>query len=126
MNNLNRLYWLKKEIAQIENQIKELTVLSANSMNGMPKGGEVSSSVERFYEKLEKLKIKLQAKMEEYIAEKEQIEEYIEFITDAEIRVIARARYIENKTFEQIGKELHMDRTTAYKKLKRYTKGDKV
>ena len=59
--------------------------------------------------------------MEEYINEKESIEEYIETIEDAEIRVIARARYIENKTFEQIGKELHMDRTTAYKKLKRHT-----
>lgn len=121
MNNLNRLYWLKKEIAQIENQIKELTVLSANSMDSMPKGGEVSSSVERFYDKLERLKTKLQNKMEEYINEKESIEEYIETIEDAEIRVIARARYVENKTFEQIGKELHMDRTTAYKKLKRHT-----
>ena len=29
MKNLNKLYWLKQEVLQIENQIRELTILSA-------------------------------------------------------------------------------------------------
>ena len=120
MKKLNKLYWLKQEIAQIENQIKELTVLSATSMNGMPSGSNVSSPVERFYDRLERLKEKLQTKLDEYIIEKERIEDYIENIEDAEVRVIARKRFIENKDYQTIGDEMYIDRTTAYKKLKRY------
>ena len=120
MKELNTLYWLKHEKRQIENQIKELTVLSAVSMSGMPSGATVSSPVERFNERLEKLKEKLQQKCAEILIETERIEERIENIEDAEIRVIARKRFIETKTFKTIGEELFIDRTTAYKKLKQY------
>ncbi len=120
MKNLNKLYWLKQEITQIENQIKELTVLSAATINGMPKGNGTSSPVERFYERLEKLTEKLQAKLVQYITEKERIEDYIENIDDAEVRVIARKRFIENKTYQIIGDEMYTDGSTARKKLKRY------
>ena len=120
MKKLNKLYWLKREKVQIENQIKELTVLSAVSMNGMPKGNKVSSPVERFNERLERLKEKLQRKCAEILTETERIEEYIENIEDAEVRVIARMRFIENKTFQSIGEELFIDKSTAYKKLERY------
>lgn len=120
MKRLNKLYWLKKEIEQIEMQIKELTILSAMAMNGMPSGNSVSSPVEKFYDRLEKLRKKLQAKLNEYITEKERIEDYIENIEDAEIRVIARKRFIDNLDFQTIGNEMFMDRTTAYRKLKNY------
>lgn len=120
MKELNTLYWLKHEKRQIENQIKELTVLNAVSMNGMPGGSKVSSPVERFNERLEQLTEKLKRKCAEILVETERIEERIENIEDAEVRVIARKRFIETKTFETIGKELYIDRTTAYKKLKRY------
>jgi len=124
LKRLNKLYWLKNEIEQIEMQIKELTILSATAMSGMPSGGSVSSPVEKFYDRLEKLRTKLQAKLNEYITEKEYIEDYIENIEDAEIRVIARKRFIENKDFLTIGNEMYMDRTTAYKKLKKYIEKD--
>ena len=120
MKGLNKLYWLKKEKAQIENQIKELTVLSAVSMSGMPKGNKVSSPVERFNERLEQLTEKLQRKCDEILIETERIETYIENIDDAEVRVIARMRFIENKTFQVIGDELFIDKSTAYKKLDKY------
>lgn len=120
MKKLNRLYWLKQERIQIENQIKELTVLSAIAMSGMPSGSTVSSPVERFNERLEQLKEKLQRKCDEILTETERIEIYIENIEDAEVRVIARKRFIDNKTFQTIGDELYIDKTTAYKQLKKY------
>ena len=92
MKNLNKLYWLKRESVQIENQIKELTVLSAVSMSGMPSGSEVTSPVERFNERLEQLREKLQKKYTEILTETERIEAYIENITDAEIICIAGYR----------------------------------
>lgn len=124
MKRLNKLYWLKKEIEQLEMQIKELTILSAMAMSGMPSGNSVSSPVEKFYERLEKLRSKLQSKLDEYITEKERIEDYIENIEDGEIRVIARLRFIDNKDFQSIGNDMFMDRTTAYRKLKKYLEKD--
>lgn len=120
MKSLNRVYWLKKEKVQIENQIKELTVLSAVSMSGMPSSGAVSSPVERFNERLEQLREKLQRKCAEILTEIERIEGVIEQIEDPEIRVIARERFINNKKYQAIADGLHMDRTTPYKKLKNY------
>lgn len=123
MESLNKLYWIKKEIKKIENQIKELTFLSSASLDGMPRGSGVASSVERLYERLEKLKSKLAAKREKYVAEQERLEDFLETIEDAEIRVYARGRFIEHKSFEQIGNENYVDRTTVSKKLKDYIEG---
>ena len=120
MRKINTLYWLKLERIQIENQIKELTVLSAVSLNGMPSGSQVSSPVEQFNIRLEQLKEKLQRKCAEILSETERIETYVENIDDAEVRVIARKRFIDNKTFQVIGDEMYIDGTTARKKLKRY------
>ena len=120
MKNLNKLYWLKKEVAQIENQIKELTILSAFEMSGMPSSKSVSSPVERFYDRLDKLRTKLEKAKEMVTKEMESLESYIENIEDAEIRVLARARFLECKKWEEIANEMHMERTTASKKLKRY------
>lgn len=120
MKNLNKLYWLKKEVTQIENQIKELTILSAFEMSGMPSSNSVSSPVEQFYAKLDKLRTKLLKAKEKVADEVERLESYIESIEDDEIRTLARARYLECKKWEVIGDENHMDRATAYRKLKKY------
>ena len=121
MKNLNKLYWIKKEIKQIENQIAELTVISAITMSGMPKGSGVSSPVEKYNERLEKLKEKLAIKKANLIAEEERLEKYIDGITYAEVRVYARARFIDCKSYETIGNENFVDRTTVAKKLRNYT-----
>ena len=125
MKNLNRLYWIKKEIQQIENRIKELTVLSATAMSGMPSSKKASSPVERFVLRMESLTDKLAQKYEELANETERIEEYIECIEDVEVRLIARKRFIEHKDYQTIGDEMFIDRTTAAKKLKRYLEGEK-
>lgn len=120
MKNLNKLYWLKKEVTQIEDQIKELTILSAFEMSGMPSSKSVSSPVEKFYQRLDKLRTKLQKAKEKAAAEEERLENFIESIDDEEIRVLARARYLECKTWEVIGNENNMERTTASKKVRKY------
>ena len=120
MKNLNKLYWLKKEVTQIEDQIRELTILSAFEMSGMPSSNSVSSPVEKFYNRLDKLRSKLENAKEKVVVEKEWLESYIENIQDAEIRVLARARYLECKSWEVIGEENHMDRRTASRKLAKY------
>ena len=108
---------LKSEIRETELQIKELTIISGQSLNGMPSGNSVSSPVERFYDRLDKLQRQLADK-------KKRLENYINSIKDTEIRVIARLRFIENNRYQAIGDEMFMDRTTAYRKLKKYFEKD--
>ena len=89
-------------------------------MSGMPSGGSVSSPVEQFYNRLDKLRTKLAKAKTKVVQETERLESYIETIGDPEIRVLARMRYIECKNWETIGKECNMERTTASKKLRKY------
>ena len=104
----------------------DISILSANIMSDMPKGKKVTSPVEQFYDRLEALVTKLHLKLDEYVRERERIEEYIENIDDAEIRVLARKRFIENKDFQTIGNETFMHRTAASKKLKKYIEKRKI
>lgn len=122
MRNLNNVYWLKKEIKQITEQIQEMTMYQGSSFSGIPSGGGGGGSpIERYVLRKEKLIEKLQKLTDELVCEVQRVEEYIESIDDAEIRVIARKRYIENKDWQIIGEEMFMDRTTVSRKLKRYT-----
>jgi hypothetical protein len=120
LKRLNKLYWLKRRVAQIENQIKELTILSAFEMSGMPSGNSVSSPVEQFYNRLDKLRKELIKAKEKVVKEIARLEMCLSSIEDEEIQTLAWARFVECKSWEQIGEENHMDRTTAYKKLKNY------
>ena len=116
----NKLFWLKRRVKQIEDEIKELTVLSAVDMNGMPSGNSVASPVEIYNAKKEKLeaeKAKAEQKMED---EKKRLKEMLESIEDEEIQTIAYDRLYYCKDWETIGRENCMERTTAYKKLKNY------
>ena len=89
----------------------------------MPKGGNnITSSVERFTEKLLSLKGKLESKRLEYIEERIKMEDFLATIEDSEISLIARMRFIDNRSWEYIGKEMNMDRTTVSKKLSKYLK----
>ncbi len=67
---------------------------------------------------------KKQCLMEKRMVEAQLLEaelaEFINTIHDSEIRRIFHARYELGKTWEQIGKELHCDRTTAEKKVQKY------
>ena len=120
MNNLNKLYWLKKDVEKIENQIKELTILSAFEMSCMPSSNSISSPVENFFDNLDELRAILAQAKEKVVKEIARLESCLESIEDAEIRVLAKARYLECKSFEVIGEENHMDRRTVSRKLEKY------
>ena len=116
----NRMFWLKREVSQIKDEISELTVLSAMAMNGMPCGSSVSSPVELYYNRKAKLEAKLAKAERKVEEEKDRLEAMLESIEDDEVRVIATDRFLFCKTWETIGYENHMDRTTASKMLRKY------
>lgn len=124
MRGLNKIYYIKIEIEQIENEIKNLPIISSPQYTGMPQGTGVSNPIEAFYLKREKLIEKLDKKKTQLQEEIIIVESFIDRITDSEVRAIARMRYIDNMKWEDIGDKLHMERTTCSKKLRRYLKGN--
>lgn len=120
MKSLNKLYYIKIEIENIKNEIKNLPIIKSIDYSGMPHGTGVSNPVESYYLKKEKLLEKLNNKIEKYTEELIRIEGIIDKIEDIEVRAIARMRFINNMKWEEIGKELCLERTTCSKKLRKY------
>lgn len=122
MKSLNKLYYIKIEIENIKNEIKNLPIIKSIDYSGMPKGTGASNPIESYFLKKEKLLEKLNNKIEQYTDELIRIEAIIDKIEDIEIRAIARMRYINNMKWEEIGQELKLDRTSCSKKLRNYFK----
>ena len=124
MFNCNKLFWLKKEIEQLQSQIENLTYIKSTAIVSMSSGsGKNRSSVEETVIRIEELLTHLRMKLEEYVKERKTIEGIIDSIEDTETRAIARMRFIDNMKYYQIGKVLHIDQSTARKKLNQFFKG---
>lgn len=120
MRGLNKLYYLKIDIENIKEEIRSIPIISSPQITGMPHGSEMSSPVESYVFKKEKLEEKLNRKIAKYTEELERIENIIDKIDDAEVRAIARMRLVQGLKWEKIGEKVHQDRTTCAKKLKKY------
>ena len=120
MRGLNKLYYLKIDIENIKEEIKSIPTISSPQLTGMPHGTGVSNPIESYFLKKEKLIEKLNLKKEKYTEELLRIEDIIDRIDDEEIRAIARMRFVQCLTWEEIGERVHLERTTCSKKLRKY------
>ena len=136
MRGLNKLYYLKidieninAEIEDIEIEINSLPTISSSQITGMPHGTGVRNPLEAYYlkkealkEKLNQRKEKLLEKLTRYEEEKARIENIIEQIDVPEVKTIATMRFIKLMKWEDIGARVHLDRTNCARKLKKYIK----
>lgn len=120
MRGLNKIYYLKKEIRDLQLEIDTIPSVSAMNYSGMPHSTGVSDPTHNLALKREKLVDKLNKKQFKLLEEIERVEDVISTIDDVETRAIARKRFILNEKWEAIGEEMHIDRTACYRKLKNY------
>lgn len=120
MKKLNKLYFLKIEIKELEDEIKNLSEISSPGLSGMPHSNKKSNPIEQFFMKKQKLIEKLIKKLEKYVEELNMVENFIDSIEDVEIRTIARFRFIDNLKWEDISKRVHLDRSVCSRKLAKY------
>lgn len=115
---LSRYFYLKKEVKSIEDKLIEFgDGVSATSYEEKIGSSGVPSSIqEKRSILIEKLINARLTALEEYI----KIETYINKVEDSEIRSIMILRFQELKNWDEIGEELHMERTTVSKKLRKY------
>ena len=117
------MYYIKKEIEDIKKEIENIPELSGSEITGMPRASNISDPVTAYYIKKDKLIDKLSKKLCLYVDELMRIEMIIDKIEDDEIRIMSRMRFVQNMSWEEIGKEMHLDRTVCSKKVRKYLQG---
>lgn len=112
---LSKLKSIQKEIELIK---KELNTITEKYVTDKVTGSMVEHPYalthfkisgydsEGYSVKVKRLERKLKCKLDELMDERERLEEYIENIDNATIRMILRLRYINGLGWNQIGKEL--------------------
>lgn len=122
---LNELYWLNKEIEDLNNRLKELDNISISSSkisNQIKSNNGNNSIVERLALKKIELQNKIYENMILILTEKQKIEKFIETIPDSQIRTIIRLRNIDLMSWENIGKFMDLDRKTVSSKYNKFIK----
>lgn len=116
---LSQYYWLKKEIRSLEERIEEfgygvgaVAIKDTIVTSSTPK----SSIQEKRMQLLNQLIDARLTALEKYL----EIESYIETVEDSEIRQIMRYRFLDLKTWNEIGEEMKYDRTSISKKLRQF------
>lgn len=121
---LSKYHDTKLEIKQLEEVIKDLqnSVISSSKLTDAPRSHSIDSSTEQMALKLIKLKEKLEKKKTLLLDSLDELERFLDTVDDIKVRLIVRKRFIEGKSWQEIGQEIYADRTTPYYKLQRYLK----
>ena len=122
-HELSRYYYLKLEIRQLEDRIKEIesTTVGSSKITEMPhKKNTKSDPVERTVQLISKLKDKLENQKTKATEELIKINELIFSIKDSDARLILTKRYIEFKRWEKIAYELGISISSVYRIHRKY------
>ena len=122
---INKLYYINKEIGQIQKELYELKTKNfykRNILTGMPKGNSEHDIFSDYAEDIKTLEDMLHYNLKMLQIERKKIEEFLSSIGDVELRLIIRLRAVNNIKWEEIGAELGMDRTTLSKKFYKFFK----
>lgn len=123
------IYYINKEIKKIQEEIHALNndknFYKSNKLTGMPKGNLEADIFADYADDKETLQDMLVYSLKKLQLERKKAEVFLNTIEDAEIRLIIRLRVINNMTWEEIGAELRMERTTVSKKFRKFFKEQK-
>ena len=115
---LSKYYYLKQEIKQIEDKIKEIdsTFMRASLINCEKFERKLSNPQEKRMILIKKYEQKLEIAINKSIEELIKIEEFINSIEDPENRMIFRYRYIELKSWNEISSLIHISRSAIFER----------
>ena len=119
----NIIFLLQTEKESIIEEIAELEEMAADYSliaNAEPTSEEIKDSVKELNAKSQNLINKLKKKIEAIEAKQKDFEEKLESIPEPELKDMAKAYFIDGQSCEEIGRKYYLERTTVYKKLKRY------
>lgn len=124
-----QIFYITEEIKVIKEEMrdadKERTYLKGLSYSDMPKAAGVKDNMAEVDKHLDQQKTSkemleyAEARLEK---EKQDMEIFLKSLEDAEMRLIIRMRCKNLKSWKEIGKRIHMDRTTVSKKFYNFFK----
>lgn len=110
IQRLENLRYLKKAVERCKRQIDELCAsigsLSSVKLGGVPGGGTMLSVQERTVERLEQLRVIYVYRLEKYVREKVEVEEFINKIDDVLIQQIFVLRFVEGYKWFRVAMEI--------------------
>lgn len=110
---LLQLKSLQLELAALE----DFNPYKGNVITGMPRGGEARDLFVWYAEEKKRIEDMIEYNLKGLQNERKRINEYIDKISDGEVREIIRLRCVNHMNWEEIGEEVHMDRRTASRKF---------
>jgi hypothetical protein len=122
---LSNLYWLSKEIKIQEQRLEELTASAegiTSIITGMPHSKTLHDKVSKNAVEIADLITLIELNLRKCIIERARIERYINGAPDSGIRVILQLRHIQGMSWNDIGKQIGFDGSTARKKYERFLK----
>lgn len=125
ISQLNKLFYIKRDLKALEEELAELNNLGSAPLTDMPRVQKVSDPTQNYAIKKERIISKINKTREKYLTEYEKINDYIDEIEEQDIKLIARLRFIKHLDWYTIAEEISpVNKTTHWttprKKLNRY------
>ena len=102
---LSQLYFLNREIEEIQRRIEELECLATGctiNITGMPKSGSNSDKIAKYVAEIADLECLLDLNLKKCFYELNRLNRYINSIEDSQIRMIISLRYVNGLPWEQV------------------------
>lgn len=119
------IYYINTEIKSLQAELAQheeaRRYYRTAVLSDMPKGkGQHRNHEDEYLVREQELKDMLRYSLDSLQEKLLEFEKFLKGVEDAEMRAILRLRCINNMRWQEIGDRMHMDRTTASKKFKRY------
>jgi hypothetical protein len=129
-DELSQLYYLNREIGQLQSRLSELECL-ANSctakITGMPTASGISDKLGKYVAEIADLKSLLDINLKKCFYELNRLNCYIQNIEDSEIRMILSLRYVNGFSWQQIAYSIGAsDEQQPRRKHNKFLKENKV
>lgn len=131
VKELSQLYWLNREIGELQRRLMELnskiTAPRTPNMDGMPRASGNGYALENAVAELADIQAIITAKQQEVIHERNRLERYISGIDDSLTREIFALRFINGLTWDQTAASIGGGNTSmsVRQRVYRYLKREK-
>lgn len=118
---LSEIYYINKEIKSLQLELADLkqkNFYKHSIIRNMPRGGgEFRDPNLEYVNSVMELEDMINYGLKKLQCQRKKINDFIESVGDPELRLIMRLRAINNMNWDDIGKEVGMDRRTAARKF---------
>lgn len=123
VEELSQIYYINKEIKSLQLELAELrqkNFYKPNIITDMPRGGSGEESNLEYVNAVMELEDLINYSLRKLQYQRKKIDEFLESVSDDELRLIMRLRAVNNMSWENIGEEIGKDRRTVSKKFYNY------